>query len=273
MAKKTQSLELVKEDITRKAVQQVAAAQAEVEKEEALLYLGGIGAISNLADKLSSQSIRALEAFEQSKGYKALGYETFKDFLTESRYSPVSKNQYYDRLNALSHEGDATYDLLNALNVPISKRKKLPPGTVKVEGETVIVGESRFQLDDKRRVAQVITALSADNESKARKIEAGEKRHDKVKRERDELKKRGGSVGLDEYDTTLIQLLGLYANLTGLASEMTDSERLQKRDLTFARLADARLELEEALGVHAPSNGTGNYQLSEDDIAELGEEM
>lgn len=274
MTKKQQSLELAKEHITRTAVESAAVTQTEVEKEEALVYLGGIGAISNLADKLSAQAIRALEVFEQSKGYKALGYDTFKDFLNESRYSPVSKNQYYDRLGALTQEGDAAYDLLNSLKVPISKRKQLPAGAVRVEDDTLILGEQRIPLDDRRRVVDAITALAESNEEKARKIEKGTEQHKKLKQERDELKKRGAASGaLDEYDATLVQLLGLYANLVSLAFELPDTVRLEKRDYTFARLADQRLQLEEALGVHAPSNGDGGYPLGEKEIDELADEM
>lgn len=272
--KKTESLELVKEDITRKAVDHVAAGQTDVEKEEALVYLGGIGAISNLADKLSAQAIRALEVFEQSKGYKALGFKTFKDFLNESRYSPVSKSQYYDRLDALTQEGDAAYDLLNSLNVPLSRRKKLPPGAVTVEDDTLVIGELRIPLEDRRRIVETVKSLAETNQQQARKIEKGTEQNKKLKQERDELKKgKAASGALDEYDSTLVQLLGLYANLTSLAFEMPDALRLKKRDYTFARLADQRLQLEEALGVHAPSNGHGEYPLGDAEVGELADSM
>ena len=272
MTKKNQSLELVKEDITRKAVEDAAAGSSEVKQAEALMYLGGIGAIRSLTDKLAAQTVRALEAFGESKAYEMLGYTTFVDFLNQSPYSPMTKSQYYDRLGALAAEGDAAYDLLNNLGVPLSKRKLLSDGAVQLDGDTLVVGGERVPLNDRGRVVEAIKTLAETNQQQARKIEKGTEQNKKLKQERDDLKKRGGAAGaLDEYDATLVQLLGLYANLVSLAFELKDPQRLEKRDYTFARLADQRLQLEEALGVHAPSNGNGEHGLADQDIDELAD--
>ena len=153
---KSGKLEAVKDKVTKTAVEQAAAATTSVKNDEALMYLGGIGAIKSLADKLSSQTVRALEAFGESKGYEALGFATFADFLNESPYSPMKKSVYYERLSALEAEGDGTYNLLNNLGVPLSKRKLLTDGTVQVEGDMLVVGAERIPLHDRRRVVEAV---------------------------------------------------------------------------------------------------------------------
>ncbi|HZT60978.1 MAG TPA: hypothetical protein VFA21_20405 [Pyrinomonadaceae bacterium] len=184
----------------------------------------------------------------------------------------MSKNQFYERLNAIDREGNHAFDALNALNIPFSIRKALP-GSVEVEGDTLIIGEERVPINDRRRVIATVKALVEKNQQQATKIEKGEAQNKKLKQERDEYKKRPSSSGaFDEYDTVLINALGALANLKSIAFNLPDAERLRKRDYTFERLAEMRLELEEALGVRAPANG-GAYQLSDDEIDELGDSM
>lgn len=273
MKKNNQSLELVKEQVGEGAVEQAAASNGEVRQAEALMFLGGIGAIRSLADKLSSQTIRALEVFGESKGYETLGYANFVDFLNTSPYSPMTKSQYYDRLNALESEGDSTYDLLNNLGVPLSKRKLLTEGDVQLDGDTLVIGQQRVPVNDRQRVVEAVRLLVAASQHQAKKIEKGTEQLTKVRKERDDLKKRGGSGGsLDEFDSALLAALGALTNLNALAFNLTDPERLQKREYTFERLAEARLDLEEALGVSAPSAG-GEFDLSEQDLSELDGDM
>lgn len=268
--KKTQ-LEVVKDTVARGAVEQAVAGHEEVTQAEALMFVGGVRAISNLSEKLSAQTVRAYEAFEQSKGYKALGYATFVEFL-ESPRSSMSKSQYYDRLGALTAEGDAAYDLLNNLNVPLSRRKLLAEGAVQVEGDTLIVGEERVPLGDRRRVVEAIRTLAESSAAQKVKIDKGTEQLKKVRKERDELKKRGGSGGsLDDVDSALLLLLGGFANLKALAFNLTDPERIQRRDYIFERIAEARAELEEALGVSAPSARGDFDDLSDNDVEEAGE--
>jgi hypothetical protein len=272
MKNKPESLELVKDRIAQDAIEQTAAAQGEVRREEALMFLGGIGAVNKLAEKLSSQAIRALEAFGESKGHEALGYETFANFLNESPYAPMKKSAYYNHLNALTSEGDATYDLLNHIGVSLSKRKLLSEGAVMLDGDTLVVGEARVPINDRRRIVEAVKTLVETTQQQARKIEKGTEDNKKLKKKINEQKQAGNGAALSEYDSALITVLGALANLKSLAYELTDPQRLEKREYTFERIAEARLELEEALGVSAPSTN-GDFDLAADEIDDLADTM
>lgn len=275
MSKRNTNLEVVKEGLARSAHEQAATSTAEVSKDEALMFLGGIGAINSLTDKLAAQTIRALEAFGESKAYENFGYSTFAEFLDDSPHSPMTKHQYYDRRNALAVEGDSTYNLLNSMGVPLSKRKLLTDGTVHLDGDTLVVGEERIPLTDRRRVVEAIKTLAEEGARKEKKIAKGEEQNKKLKRERDDLKKSGATSGaLSDYDTALINLLGAFSVLVNLGFELTDDVRLEKRGYTFEQLAALRLQLEEALGVHGPNvSAEDRAALSDSEVAEVGDLM
>ena len=273
MKKKTQALELVKEEVARGAVAGASAAHEEVKRSEALMYLGGIGAIKSLTDKLSAQAVRALEAFGESKAYELLGFKTFADFLNESPYSPLTKNQYYDRLNALEAEGDAAYDLLNNLGVPISKRKLLTDGAVQLEGDTLVIGEERVPLNNRRRVVEAIRTLAEETARQAKKIEKGQEQNKKLKQERDELKKRGGVGVISDYNAALLQLVGAFDALRRELESLDDEQRGAVQDHTLRTVAEQRLMLEESFGFEPPAHNNGHGGVSDDDVDAIGELM
>ena len=115
----------------------------------------------------------------------------------------MKKSVYYDRLSALEAEGDGTYNLLNNLGVPLSKRKLLTDGTVQVEGDMLVVGAERIPLHDRHRVVEAIRTLADETTRQAKKIEKGTEENKKLKRERDDLKKAGSGAALSEYDAAL----------------------------------------------------------------------
>ncbi|HEX8500767.1 MAG TPA: hypothetical protein VF659_09260 [Pyrinomonadaceae bacterium] len=252
---------------------ELAATQGQELLIQAAQVLGAVKVTRSLATVISSQSFRALMQFRDEKMYEAFNFTRFDDFLNDSPHSPMTKSQFYERLNTIDREGDGAFDALNALNVPFSARKALPAGAVQLEGDTLVVGEERVPLNDRRRVIQAIKTLAEANEQQALKIEKGTEQNKKLKKKLDDQKQAGNGAALSDYDQALLNLLGAYSNLVSLAFELKDPERLEKREYTFARLADQRLQLEEALGVHAPSNGNGAYDLGEGELDELADQM
>lgn len=269
---------LLKDEVAAKAASAVAEQHSHDRAIDAAMKLGAIGMMNNiaatLASQLGSQAIRALEHFADTKGHEALGFERFDDFLNESPYSPMTKHQYYERRAALEKEGDQLFDVLNTMRIPVSARKQLSAGAVQIEGDDIVVGGNvRIPVGNAVAVKELIKDLASETSRQAKKIEKGEAQNKKLKQQRDDLKKRGGSASLDDYDQALLNLLGAYANLISLGFGLVDAERLQKREYTFVRLADLRLQLEEALGVHALSNGNGEYELADNELDELADSM
>ncbi len=105
-------------------------------------------------------TFRALEQFAEVEGYRALGFDRFDQFLNSSR-SPLTKSQYYERKALLEAEGDQTFDVLNSLNVPITLRRQVGTGAVRVEGDALIVDDERIALDDRAVVVEVMKMLAA----------------------------------------------------------------------------------------------------------------
>lgn len=140
------------------------AASAQRNQQRAFIALGALGAFDNLARTLSAQVIRGLDAFREAKLHESLGFPHFDDFLRESQYSPVSKSQFYERRKVLEQEGDAIFDILNGLSVPISKRKLIGRGSLAIEGDNLILKsegeEIEISLRDRTRIVETISSLA-----------------------------------------------------------------------------------------------------------------
>lgn len=267
-------LALAKEEVGQKAQTALDARQSHDKAVDAAMKIGAIGMMNTIAEKLatqlSSQALRALEHFAETKGHEALGFERFDDFLNESPYSPMTKHQYYERRAVLDKESDQVFDVLNSMRIPVSARKLLTEGAVQIEGDEIVVGGNvRVPINNAAAVKNLIKELASETARQSKKIERGEEQNKKLKKKLDERKQAGNGAALSDYDQALLNLLGAYSNLVALAFELKDPERLEKRDYTFARLADQRLQLEEALGVHAPANGNGAYEFAERELDAL----
>ena len=152
----------------------------------ALMLLGGIHTANSIARSISAHAMRALKHFAESKGYEEFGFSRMDDFLNKYEKSPMTKDQYYDRLKVLEIEGDLTFDLLNDLKVPLSARKALKKGEVAIEGNDVLVGEERIPLTETSRIKNVLKQVADKVSEQQRTIERGKDEIKRLKKERDE---------------------------------------------------------------------------------------
>ncbi len=219
--------------------------------------LGAIRVTQNLGQHISAQSFRALILFRDEKDFEALGFARFDDFLNQHPDSPMTKNQFYDRLNALEREGDSAFDLLNSLGIPISARKQLGDGDVRVDGETVLIGskdgEIAIPLNDGKRVTEVLRELASNNAQQKRTIDRGKKELTTAKRKIDEAK-RAGASGRSPFDQALAMLLGGYTALIEEVGKLPEAEKEKRYHAALPLIAGQRMLLEEAFGFES-SNG------------------
>jgi hypothetical protein len=144
--------------------------------------LQGAKQVANGLQKLvSAQVINTLDAFQKEEKYKALGFDTFVDFLNNSPYAPMKKDEYYDRKALLDKEGESTYDALNSLNLPVYRRKALAAGAIRVEGEMVLIGgedgqEERVPITETRRLKQILKDLTDANVVKSDALEVANRK-------------------------------------------------------------------------------------------------
>jgi HPt (histidine-containing phosphotransfer) domain-containing protein len=258
MSKRVEAL--VKKE-KEKAVEVMEAKTELTQRDNDLIHssqvLGAAKAIAGVAAFLGSQAIKGLEQFAEQKMYVNFGYTSMADFLEQSPHAPCSKNQYHDRLKALREEGADTFDALNSLNVPLSKRRLLGKGSVSVEGGDIIIGEERIALTDKERIARAITAL-ADSEAektrtlerKDKKLKKGEEENKELKRKLDQALRSGGlhasqlpaSAAKDALFDVVISLSALSVAIAELDPEEIESFRAESLKLisqNTQKVADA----------------------------------
>lgn len=227
-------LELVKNQIGEQAVQTFHQSQNEQQKTLLLKMLGAITALDasahSVSTLLSSQALRGMQKIEQEKLYLALGYENFVEFLN-SDDSPITKNQYYDRIKLLNSENDTLYDALTKLAFPVSKRKLLNKGQVQIEGDTVFItvpetGEQMpIALDDRTRLLETLSALADANAEKSKKIERGRDDNDRLKRKISDLEDRAqtapSAARVDELEAQRLAATSALARLAELLDAAT----------------------------------------------------
>jgi hypothetical protein len=198
MAKKNEEA-IVKAD----KIEALALTNEQTDQAHFLGLLQGARELARGLDKLvSAQVVNALDQFQKEERYKLFGHLTFVEFLNQSAYSPMKKDEYYDRKALLEKEGESTYDALNALNLPVYRRKALPPGAVRVEGEFVVLGgedgEERIPITEGKRLKQVLKALTDANVAKEEALTAAQK-----KLERSEKAKADAEAEVEELHTRL----------------------------------------------------------------------
>jgi hypothetical protein len=267
-------LALAKEQLEKRGHAQLTNAQQQQQVIQASMLVGGAVALETvgrkIAEQLSSATFRALEQLAETEAYKALGFETFVDFLNSS-YSPLNKSQFYERKALLEREGDQTFDLLNSLNVPITVRRRLGSGMVTVDGDTILVGSDRFELESRAQIVEVIKTLANKTVQQERTIEKGKQQLTKLKKKLDE--QPAIAHGETGYNAALITLL---SNITWLRDELRRLslvEREQVRENIRGQLRAAWQETYAVLYAEAQAAGAQPLaEISDNEIEELFDE-
>ena len=253
--RKTQSAaENGKELVTQKAQESLTVARISEEAADALKLLGAVQAGLNISKSVSARSIRALQSFLDSEGYKVLGHDNLTDFLNNSPHSPMTKNQYYDRLEILDREGDATFDLLNQMRIPVAVRKQIGDGNIKLEGDKIIIGTEEIPVSDTKKVKEIVRTLVDETATQKRTIERGKNEVTKFKKKLDTAKQSGATAG-SPFEQALLTLLGAFNLLITEVEKLSEEEREEKLSIVLAQIANQRLRLEEAFGFDSRKNG------------------
>jgi hypothetical protein len=259
MKKTGQAVQTALAKVDRATVENLEAAHKQSSMSDALQLLGAIRATQTLGLSISAQSFRALIRFRDEKGHEALSFSRFDDFLENFPTSPMSKSQFYERLNAIEREGDDMFDLLNSMKIPLSTRKQLREGLIRVEGEIIVLGENdkevQIPLNDSRAVAGVLRDLAEKTAAQLKQIA---KQSETIKKGKEELKAKqqqldqSASYAQPPYERALFNLIGAFTVLRNELEGLPAHERKQKRDYTLKQIADQRLLLEELFNIKAP---------------------
>lgn len=257
--KHLQTVEGVKDKVAENAPAQLAAAQQQQQSLQSAMVLGAAGTLKKLSDKFEAQTVRALIAFQEVKGYRDFGFEDFADFLDNSPYSPMSKNQFYDRKGLLESEGDLTYNLLNDLRVPVSTRKQLTAGAITLEGDMVLIGDERVPATDAAAIREKLRMMAEALEEKEaiiaeqkKRLKKGEKEYKGVLKELDQARSAAIPHNSTPYDHALMGVIGAFAALRIEAAKLPPAELTGKQDYTLQQIANQRQLLEEVFGLVAP---------------------
>jgi hypothetical protein len=235
--KKSEKLAVIKSRSAEVAHQGLGQSQQRTQTLEAGMRLGAAGALDVVARRLNAEFFRMLEQFAESKGHEAMGFSTFDKFLDESPHSPMSRHQYYDRKGLLEREGDASFDVLNSLKIPVSARKQLPVGVVKIEGDIISIGDESIPVADGQRVKELIRQLANRNSQQASQLKQGEKDFKKLQKEANKLKGHPSALSANSSPYTQALMLAVAA-LGGLALE---AEKLSEEEVTETRDEGMRL--------------------------------
>lgn len=224
---------------------------------EAAELFGAAMMINQIANRFGAQTMRMLQAVRETQAWAEYGFKSFDEMLDNHPRSPMTKHQFYERQKALGLEGDAAFNALNALRAPISKRKLLKEGDVKVDGDLMHIGEQEFDLNDQGSIICALSTLALDRAKHLRTIERGKKELDSKKRLVDKLEQQlshgGISVDGTAHGRALVNALGDLNLLKQETAKIADhDERKRFGDQALELIARAKLELEETLGYNAP---------------------
>lgn len=249
--------------------------------------IGAVKLANTLAQTLSAQTLRAMETVRDRKLYLAEGFETFDAFLDKHEDSPLSYEQFRRRINLLKDEGDATFDLLNSLNVPLNKRKLLS-GHVRIEGDDVVIerdgGEDRVPMSDHLELKRLFATVAEERNAavlktaeQQRTIERKDKKLAQGERDFEALKRRAIVSNPDGTETgqALLTAAGALHKLREVLAEASDEEKAALKEPVFSLLSTNQIELSLALGIIAKSDipdVDNSVGLNELDIADLDPE-
>jgi hypothetical protein len=228
------------------------AAKEAAERDAMLIMLGRAQASDSISVTLSAQVIRGLEFIEETKKYRTLGYERFTDFLKHCGLSNMTKNRYYDRKKLLDREGDPLFDVLTVSGIPISTRKLLADGDVRLDGDKLIVKiddeEVILEKSNFTGIASAITTLAASLADNRKKIEKGEADYRKLKEKFLEVEESAGSgSAIPDLDKAHMVACGAIAALVDEIAKLKPADCQAYLDGPFNLLATQYQRINDAI--------------------------
>ena len=233
----------------------------------ALMILGGLRAVDRVSQMLSAQMMASLIRFKEEKMFESLGYTNFYEFLDNSEYAPITRNQFSDRFKLFKKEGERLFDLMNEIGMPLSKRKLLGKGNISFDGEMVLVkddegNETEIEINDRARILETITALADANADKSKKLETEKQKIKDVEKQNAELSAEKERIlaykkaeFTDFHTTALMNLAASFKSLEHQAEQLTSAEKAEFAPKTFETIAALMDDLSAAYGRTAKTDG------------------
>lgn len=248
----------VKAEKGQQALVKADARQNQTAALQTIFELGQIVGVKKTADYLSLRALRAMETFIQEKQYIALGYPTVAEFF-KSDYLAIKKTTYYESKKLVEQEGEELYELFEQIGDLKKARLQLGDGTVRLEGNEVIIGETRVPKDNEDKIILAFKGLVAENQAlkaKAEKqdeqIKQGGKDLKELKKQLDAAKK--GKVTLDtpSHDRALMFVVEAFKLLTEEAEALAAEDVAPAREKALALIEQLRDGLLKAYQFEVP---------------------
>lgn len=240
------------------------------------MILGASGVLNAMAESAMVKAIKALTIVKETKSYRQLNYQTFEEFLDKSPHAPMNYAKFNRLENQMQLEGETAFETLNALGVPMSKRKLLTPGIVEVKDGEIIIGNQSARFDDRVRITEIIKTLVEENTAASKKIEKGAADNLKLKKKLDDAM-YAVTPNDSPVEQTFTALLGNLSKLALLVKDvpLVESEALYRKHFSF--LSPAWSLLVSAYRMEDETTDLTTHPLhdsfTDDEIAELGDAM
>jgi hypothetical protein len=210
-------LEKLKDEHAQETLETLHDDHAQATQQQAIFVLGRIKQndhIGNaIAENLSAQTILALQRFQQEKLHEHLGYDTFDQFLNESKYSPMTKHQYYERLALVNKHGTDVADLLTSVGISMRTQKLLEKGDVEIKDDRVYIAGRELAVANSGEVKDLIVEFCDENRRLRSDKEKALRDNEKLKREnqqgRVELEKKQREIDAILQDDPLAAAVGI----------------------------------------------------------------
>lgn len=240
------------------------------ESDSQLLWqiVGGVKVSRSLVENLSAQTMRAMKRIEEDKLYRAAGFPDFASFLA-SPNSPMTKNQYYDRLKLLENEGSEMFDLLNGIGLANSIRKQLKKAELQIEGDELVIGDDRVALSDTPTLKAVLNDIAHERERTHKKLSKHEAEIKELKTKLVETVKaakgKSGKEAGTPFGQALLMALVALDELAKEVGELDQDELKLKQDNCLNRLGEKTRQIMEAFKLQTqPLKRKGKKDLPDD---------
>jgi hypothetical protein len=277
------------QDIRERARDEIATAEWSQAMDERRIYrtiddaqmLGAVKATMSIGRTLAIGAFQRLRKMIEDETYKSFGYATAVDFLN-SEHSPLTKNQYYDRLAAVTREGEEVFDLLNSMDISLRNRKLLAKGEIRIEGEDVVVGhedhEERVPIADRLGVKTLIATLVEKTVTveqrlaqEQKKNTIGQKDNEKLKRQLAEAKAKAAQVNPDASESVnaLLVATGALTRLEEQLAETSPEEREALREMVFESLRQHQLRISQVYGAPKAPAHDDDLGITDEEATEM----